>query len=166
MNAEVGDRRSRGDAVRLAQRLGHAERVDAIDHAALHVGVVGQIGGAIHQVAGDASAAEHHLMVVRVDRDGAAVDPAGDHQVGPDIDQAFLAWAGAGEGVGVLQEFRAGGERPGVRHGLAGAGDADGLPALETVGADLNRYRVEIGRQSTSAFLAFKAERRAMARRE
>ena len=59
--------RSGGDPVCPGQRLGHAERVDAVDHSPLHVAIVDQIGGAIHQVAGDASAAEHHVVVVRVD---------------------------------------------------------------------------------------------------
>ena len=140
-HAEVGHRRPCRDPVRPAQRLGHAEGVHAVDHATAQGRVVHQIGGTVHEVAGDASAADGNLAIVGVDRDGAAVDPAGDDQIAADINQARLPWAGAGEGVAV-EELGAGGDGPVVGHRFAGFGDGDGLPAAEAGGADLDGYEV------------------------
>jgi len=92
------------------------------------------------------SAAEDDLAVVGVDGDGAAVDPAGDDQIAADINQARLPWARAGEGIAV-EELGAGGDGPVVGHGFAGFGDGDGLPALETGGADLDGDEVGVGRK-------------------
>ena len=143
------------DAVRLAELGRYVEGVRAVDLPAADARIVQQIGRAIDQVAGDAAAREGDLVVARVDRDGAAVDFPGDDEVGPDIDQARLPRPRSRQRR-ALQELGARGQRPVVRHRLAGPADAHVLPADEAVGADLDCYVIRAGAERSRHCLSLR----------
>ena len=129
--------------------------VRAVDLAAADARIVQQIGRAIDQVAGDAAARQGDLVVARVDRDGAAVDFPGDDEVGPDIDQARLPRPRPRQRR-ALQELGARGQRPVVRHRLAGAADAHVLPADEAIGADLDGHVIRAGAERSRHSLSLR----------